>query len=143
MGLTDIVPGLSGSSDSPEEPTTAHRVILVDPEPWEKDRLDEYRLMLGPDIKNDEWSVYDCTEQTYVPEDSHLYIFEVGDIVSVNGAVQTCLAQILPEEDVDRDEYDGTFIEFPDHLTGETIPKMTAVSEEELKMFYLSVSDLQ
>lgn len=105
----------------------------------------DYRLMFGPDTESTEpeWVIYRCTEDgTYIPESTKLYVFRQGDVIDYNGnPFQVNLAQLVQPNEVDPDEYDGAFIEFPDELTGETWPAKTPISNDELGQFLLSVAE--
>lgn len=145
MGLTDLIPGLGSGSDTTENETlTATRLFMTDPVPWDKESFNDYQLMIGPNPESDsdEWVVYRCTTATNIPSDTQLFVFEHGDIVSMgDNPFQLCLAQLVRSEDVD-ESYDGYYIDFPEELTEQTIPEQSAYTEDELKMFYVSLADL-
>ena len=145
MGLLNAIPGVGGSSSESGGSVTVHRIYLADPAPGERDSLDEYQLMFGPDVETDgeDWAAYRCTTPSNIPPETQLYVFEEGEIVQMNHAFQLCLAQFVTPEDVDRENYDGYYTEFPEELAGRSIPEGSAFDQEELKMFYLSVSDVQ
>jgi hypothetical protein len=50
------------------------------------------------------------------------------------------LAQLVQPEDVDEENFDGTYVDFPESLTGGSWPERTPISDEELNQFLVSVS---
>lgn len=143
MALRDMIPGIgSAETGAGSEEPKIHRMYLADESPAETE-LRDYRIMIGPDIEgDDEWCVYRCTEDaTTIPEGTQLYVFREGDVVSFGGKpFQVHLAQLVQPEDVDRENFDGTYVEFPESLTGGSWPKRTPISDEELDQFLVSVS---
>jgi hypothetical protein len=146
MALRDLVPGMgSADSSSESEPVTVSQMYLADLKPWDT-AFEDYRLMLGPDIGGEnEWAVYRCTEErTRIPEGTKLYVFRKGDIVDFNGRpFQIHLAQLVQPENVEPDEYDGEFVDFPSELAGKTLPEMKHVSDKDLSEYLLSVAELE
>lgn len=143
MALRDMIPGVgSAETGASSGEAQIHRMYLADEAPRETE-LSDYRIMIGPDIEgDDEWCVYRCTEDgTSIPENTQLYVFKTGNVVSFGGKpFQVHLAQLVQPEDVEQENYDGTFVDFPESLTGGSWPERTPISDEELQQFLVSVS---
>jgi len=135
MGLTDWIPGV-GSGRAEDDVDTLY---LIDATPW-KTELKDYRLMIGPDRDGDSeaWTVYRCTEdETTIPEDAELFVFQEGRVVRDDRPFELHLAQIVVNPG--NKDVDGYFIDFPAELTGETYDEHRAVDDEELSHYVRSL----
>lgn len=104
----------------------------------------EYRIMIGPDMSPDAdeegWAIYRTAEEMYMPNDTELYIFKSGSVVSVGRQTfRLHLAQIVGDY-VDKSEFPGRFIDFPEEYSGALLPKVDYVSDEELNAVLSSVT---